>query len=49
MCIRDRDLGMAAAEPEVTDNGDGTFTYTFTLRDDAKWSDGQPVTANRCV
>ena len=22
------DLGMAAAEPEVTDNGDGTFTYT---------------------
>ena len=43
------DLGMAAAEPEVTDNGDGTFTYTFTLRDDAKWSDGQPVTANDFV
>ena len=43
------DLGMAAAEPEVTDNGDGTYTYTFTLRDDALWSDGQPVTANDFV
>ena len=43
------DLGMAAAEPEVTDNGDGTYTYTFTLRDDAMWSDGQPVTANDFV
>ena len=43
------DLGMAAAEPEITDNGDGTYTYTFTLREDAKWSDGQPVTANDFV
>lgn len=41
--------GQAAAEPEVTDNGDGTFTYTFTLRDDIYWSDGQPVTANDFV
>ena len=28
-----------------TKNADGTITYTFTLRDDAVWSDGQPVTA----
>ena len=41
--------GQAAAEPEVTDNGDGTFTYTFTLRDDIYWSDGEPVTANDFV
>lgn len=34
---------------EKTDNGDGTVTYTFKLRDDAKWSDGQPVTANDFV
>lgn len=34
---------------EKTDNGDGTVTYTFKLREDAKWSDGQPVTANDFV
>ena len=27
-------------------NDDGTVTYTFTLRDGIKWSDGQPVTAD---
>ena len=26
-------------------NEDGTVTYTYTLRDGLKWSDGQPVTA----
>ena len=26
-------------------NDDGTVTYTYTLLDDLKWSDGQPVTA----
>ncbi len=26
-------------------NDDGTVTYTYTLRDGLKWSDGQPVTA----
>ncbi len=34
-------------EKEVND--DGTVTYTFTLRDDIKWSDGEPVTANDFV
>ena len=27
------------------ENEDGTVTYTYTLRDGLKWSDGQPVTA----
>ncbi len=30
---------------EPTDNGDGTITYTYTLRDGLKWSDGKDVTA----
>lgn len=30
---------------EKKDNGDGTVTYTFKLRSDAKWSDGKAVTA----
>ncbi len=30
-------------------NADGTVTYTFHLRDDAKWSDGKPVTAHDFV
>ncbi len=35
---------MAEELVDPVDNGDGTFTYTYTIRD-AKWSDGQPVTA----
>ena len=31
--------------PEGVVNEDGTVTYTYTLRDGLKWSDGQPVTA----
>lgn len=34
---------------EKTDNGDGTVTYTFKLRDDIKWSDGKDVTAGDFV
>ena len=30
---------------EGKENEDGTVTYTYTLRDGLKWSDGQPVTA----
>ena len=30
---------------EGVENEDGTVTYTYTLRDGMKWSDGQPVTA----
>ncbi|MGB0768441.1 MAG: peptide ABC transporter substrate-binding protein [Phycisphaeraceae bacterium] len=35
--------GVAEAMPDISDDG---LTYTFTLRDDAKWSDGKPVTAH---
>lgn len=38
--------GQAAAEPVVSEDG---LTYTFTLRDDIYWSDGEPVTANDFV
>jgi len=49
--VRDTKDGikMATAESyEVSANAEGVenTVYTFTLRDDAKWSDGQPVTAN---
>ncbi len=36
---------MAVELPEGTDNPDGTVTYTYTLRDGLKWSDGQDLTA----
>lgn len=35
-----------AADVKVSDDG---LVYTFTLRDDAKWSDGEPVTAENFV
>ncbi|MBQ9063378.1 MAG: peptide ABC transporter substrate-binding protein [Eubacterium sp.] len=31
--------------PEGVENEDGTVTYTYTLRDGMKWSDGEPVKA----
>ena len=31
--------------PEGVANDDGTITYTYTLKDDLKWSDGEPLTA----
>ena len=31
--------------PEGVENPDGTVTYTYTLRDGLKWSDGEDVTA----
>ncbi|MFN2302938.1 MAG: ABC transporter substrate-binding protein [Anaerolineales bacterium] len=38
--------GAAVAMPEVSDDG---LTYTFTLRDDIKFADGTPVTAQNYV
>ena len=35
----------AASLPEGVVNEDGTVTYTYTLKDGLKWSDGQPLTA----
>ena len=34
---------------EGVENADGTVTYTYTLRDGLKWSDGQDVTAQDFV
>ncbi|MCA0989044.1 peptide ABC transporter substrate-binding protein [Guptibacillus algicola] len=41
-------LGMAAEEPKVEEK-DGETVYTFTIREDANWSDGTPVTAGDFV
>jgi len=40
------ELGMAAEEPEVSEDG---LTYTFKIREDANWSNGEPVTAEDFV
>nr|MCU0260453.1 ABC transporter substrate-binding protein [Ilumatobacteraceae bacterium] len=37
---------LLAQEGEITDNGDGTFTGTFVLRDGLGWSDGDDLTAD---
>lgn len=40
------ELGMASAEPTISKDG---LTYTFKLKKEAKWSNGDPVTANDFV
>ena len=35
----------ASTLPEGVMNPDGTVTYTYTLKEDLKWSDGKPLTA----
>lgn len=39
-------LGMAAEEPAVSEDG---MTYTFNIKEEAVWSNGDPVTANDFV
>ena len=39
----------AAELPEGVENEDGTVTYTYTLKDGLKWSDGQDLTAGDFV
>ncbi|MGX7420141.1 peptide ABC transporter substrate-binding protein [Carnobacterium gallinarum] len=39
-------LGMASEEPKVSDD---KLTYTFKIREDANWSNGDPVTAKDFV
>jgi len=39
----------AEALVEGTENDDGTVTYTYTLKEGLKWSDGQPVKAEDFV
>ena len=36
------ELGIAAEDPTVSEDG---LVYTFTIRDEANWSNGEPVTA----
>lgn len=40
------ELGMAAEEPKVSEDG---LTFTFKIKEDAVWSNGDPVTANDFV
>lgn len=42
-------VGAVAQSYECTDNLDGTETYTFHLRSDARWSDGRAVKAGDFV
>lgn len=45
----DSDLA-ASPDPGVAiDNGDGTFSVSVPMRDDATWSDGTPITAHDVV
>ena len=37
------------ADCDVTQNDDGTVVYDFTLRDDIKFSDGEPLTADDVI
>lgn len=40
---------LATGIPEIVDNGDGTWTITVEMVQDAVWSDGSSVTANDLV
>lgn len=37
------------ADCNITENADGTVDYDFTLRDDVKFSDGEPLTADDAI
>ena len=37
------------ADCDITQNDDGTVVYDFTLRDDIKFSDGEPLTADDVI
>lgn len=34
---------------EIVENEDGTVDYNFTIRDDLKWSDGEPITIDDVI
>lgn len=40
------ELGVIAEDPEIAEDG---VTYTYTIREDAEWSNGDPVTADDFV
>ncbi len=41
----DKDLEVVPGMAKSVDVSEDKLTYTFTMRDDAKWSNGEPVTA----
>lgn len=45
----DNDLAASADPGVASDNGDGTWSVSVPLRQDATWSDGTPITANDIV
>lgn len=40
---------MGIADCEVTENSDGTVDYDFTIRDDVKFADGEPLTVDDVI
>jgi peptide/nickel transport system substrate-binding protein len=42
-------MNVITEEPEITDNEDGSRTYTYTIKEDLKWSNGEPITAKDYV
>lgn len=42
-------MNVLAEEPQETENEDGSKTYTYTIKDDLKWSNGEPITAEQYV
>lgn len=45
----DYNMTILAEEPTVTENEDGSQTYTFKLKEGLKWSNGDPITAKEYV
>jgi len=45
----DNDLAASADPGVASDNGDGTWSVSVPMREDATWSDGTPITANDIV
>jgi len=45
----DYDLAASPDPGVASDNGDGTFSVTVPMRQDATWSDGTPITASDVV
>lgn len=45
----DNDLAASPDPGVATDNGDGTWSVSVPIREDATWSDGSPITASDIV
>ena len=49
MLTQDADGNIVPGAAESYEASEGNTVYTFTLREDARWSDGEPVTAEDFV